>query len=113
MPETANERRVGFPQRFGTGRAVAGPGRGNIRGPDIERTHPTGTGPGHTVPGKVLDPRGCHHDLRLFACRLQAGLLGHLLIAELKLIEPGVDAIFREKFGVSTGLREFAIIYDM
>ena len=100
MPETADERRVGLPQRCGTGLALAGPGRGDVRCPDIERTKPTGTGPGGSVPGEILDPRGRYHELRLFACRPQAGLLGHLLVAELKLIKPGVDTIFRKQFGV-------------
>ena len=94
MPETADKWRVGLPQRCGTGHAVAGPGRRDVRGPDIERTQPTGTGPGGCVSGEVLDPRGRYHELRLFACRPQAGLLGHLLVTELKLIEPGIDAIF-------------------
>ena len=96
MPETADKWRVGLPQGFGTGHAAAGPGRRDVRGSDIERTQPTGTGPSGSVPGEVLDPRGRYHELRLFACRPQAGLFGHLLVTELKVIEPGVDPIFRK-----------------
>ena len=96
MPKTADKRRVGLPQRCGTGHAVAGPVCRDVRGSDIKRTQPTGKGPRYSVPGEVLDPRGRYHELRLFACRPQAGLFGHLLVTELKLIEPGVDAIFRK-----------------
>ena len=86
MPETSDEWFVSLPQRSRTRRAVAGPGRGDIRGSDIERTQPAGTGSGGTVPREFFYPCGCRHELRLFACRLQAGLFGHLLVAELKLI---------------------------
>ena len=96
MPKTADKWRVGLPQRCGTGHAVAGPVCRDVRGSDIESTQPTGKGPRYSVPGEALDPRGRYHELRLFACRPQAGLFGHLLVTELKLIEPGVDAISRK-----------------
>ena len=96
MPETADKWRVGLPKRRGTSHAVASPGRRDVRGSDIERAQPTGKGPRYSVPGEVLDSRGRYHELRLFACRPQAGLFGHLLVTELKLIEPGVDAISRK-----------------
>ena len=96
MPKTADKWRVGLPQRCGSVHAVAGPGRRDVRGSDIESTQPTGTGPSGSVPGEVFDPRGRYHKLRSLAWRPQAGLLGHLLVTELKLIEPGVDAIFRK-----------------
>ena len=96
VPKTADKWRVRLPQRYGTGHALAGPVRRDVRGSDIERAQPTGKGPSGCVPGEVLDPRGRCHELRLLACRPQAGLFGHLLVTELKLIEPGVDAISRK-----------------